>query len=69
MYLCVGRKFRLGHKIGTGNNGEIYAGINSDTEEKIAIKLEMRKRSSRSHLNVEFQVYQALGQEGTCSAD
>jgi hypothetical protein len=69
MDLRVGRKFRLGPKIGAGNNGEIYGGINVDTGEEIAIKLEVRKRSSQSHLNGEFQAYQVLGQEGMCSAE
>ncbi|KAG6466723.1 hypothetical protein ZIOFF_075452 [Zingiber officinale] len=35
----VGNKFRLGRKIGSGSFGEIYLGINAQTNEEVAIKL------------------------------
>ncbi|PKA64254.1 Casein kinase I isoform delta-like [Apostasia shenzhenica] len=36
---CVGNKFRLGRKIGSGSFGEIYLGTNMQTNEEVAIKL------------------------------
>lgn len=36
----VGGKYRLGRKIGSGSFGEIYLGINIQTNEEVAIKLE-----------------------------
>ncbi|KAA3457874.1 casein kinase I isoform X1 [Gossypium australe] len=36
---CVGNKFRLGRKIGSGSFGEIYLGTNIQTNEEVAIKL------------------------------
>ncbi|KAG7021332.1 Casein kinase 1-like protein 1 [Cucurbita argyrosperma subsp. argyrosperma] len=37
----VGNKFRLGRKIGSGSFGEIYLGTNIQTNEEVAIKLEL----------------------------
>ena len=36
----VGGKFRIRKKIGSGSFGEIYEGINLETNEEVAIKLE-----------------------------
>ncbi|OMJ74854.1 hypothetical protein SteCoe_26107 [Stentor coeruleus] len=36
----VGSKYRLGKKIGSGSFGELYLGINIQTHEEVAIKLE-----------------------------
>lgn len=43
MDLTVGGKYRIGRKIGSGSFGEIYLGINKQTEEEVAIKLESTK--------------------------
>lgn len=67
MDLLVGRKFRIGSKIGYGNNGEIYSGINIHTGEEVAIKLEpIRGRSC--HLANESKVYRLLGKQGKNAA-
>ena len=39
MELRVGSKYRLGRKIGSGSFGDIYLGVNIQTEEEVAIKL------------------------------
>ena len=64
MELRVGKKFRVGAKIGAGNNSDIYAGTNVDTGEEIAIKLEATRRRSK-HLQNEVRVYRLLGKHGT----
>ena len=40
MDLRVGRKFRIGRKIGSGSFGDIYHGTNLISGEEVAIKLE-----------------------------
>lgn len=49
MELRVARKFRIEHKIGGGNNGDIFQGTDIHTGEVVAIKLE-RVRRYRKHL-------------------
>ncbi len=43
MELRVGKKYRLGRKIGSGSFGDIYLGANVTTGEEVAIKLESVK--------------------------
>eukprot|EP00985_Skeletonema_marinoi_P029455 scaffold27929_cov124-Skeletonema_marinoi.AAC.1 len=43
MELRVGKKYRLGRKIGSGSFGDIYLGTNMTTGEEVAIKLESVK--------------------------
>ncbi|QCE09077.1 casein kinase 1 [Vigna unguiculata] len=43
MERLVGNKFRLGHKLGSGASGEIYLGVNIQTDEEVAVKLESAK--------------------------
>eukprot|EP00252_Welwitschia_mirabilis_P020872 TRINITY_DN5212_c0_g1_i1.p1 TRINITY_DN5212_c0_g1~~TRINITY_DN5212_c0_g1_i1.p1 ORF type:complete len:312 (+),score=46.69 TRINITY_DN5212_c0_g1_i1:465-1400(+) len=43
MDLVVGKKYRLGRKIGSGSFGQIYLGVNIRTNEEVAIKLENAK--------------------------
>ena len=38
--LRIGDKFQMRKKIGSGSFGEIYEGMNLQTHEKVAIKLE-----------------------------
>ena len=40
MDLQVGGKYRLGHKIGCGAFGDVYRGIDTQSGEEVAIKLE-----------------------------
>eukprot|EP01031_Cornospumella_fuschlensis_P014649 gene14649-17899_t len=40
MEVRVGRKFKLGKKIGSGSFGDIYHGTNITTGEEVAIKIE-----------------------------
>lgn len=43
MELRVGGKYRLGRKIYAGSFGDVYLGININTNEEVAIKLEYVK--------------------------
>ncbi|KAK8792924.1 hypothetical protein WA158_005088 [Blastocystis sp. Blastoise] len=43
MNFQVGSVFRLGKKIGSGAFGDIYNGVNTDTNEEVAIKIEQKK--------------------------
>ena len=43
MELRVGKKYRLGRKIGSGSFGDIYLGTNMTSGEEVAIKLESVK--------------------------
>lgn len=55
----VGRKYRVGHKIGSGSFGEIYFGTNVATGKEVAIKMESRKKKN-PHLLFESRVYKIL---------
>jgi len=56
MELTVGGKYKLGIKLGHGSFGDIYRGVNSQTNEEVAIKLENTK--SRHHqLFYEVKLY------------
>ncbi|CAA6672813.1 unnamed protein product [Spirodela intermedia] len=60
---CVGNKFRIGRKIGSGSFGEIYLGTNIQTNEEVAIKLESVK-TKHPQLQYEAKLYKIL-QGGT----
>jgi RIO-like serine/threonine protein kinase len=60
----VAHKFRIGPKIGAGNNAEVYAGTNVCTGEEVALKLERLKGRTR-HLENEHRVYLTLRSQGT----
>eukprot|EP00416_Gambierdiscus_australes_P035964 CAMPEP_0171110258 /NCGR_PEP_ID=MMETSP0766_2-20121228/71241_1 /TAXON_ID=439317 /ORGANISM="Gambierdiscus australes, Strain CAWD 149" /LENGTH=329 /DNA_ID=CAMNT_0011572103 /DNA_START=51 /DNA_END=1040 /DNA_ORIENTATION=+ len=57
--LRVGGKFRLGRKIGSGAFGEVYIGMNVQTGEEVAIKLEPIK-STHPQLLYESKLYKIL---------
>jgi len=57
--LRVARKYKLGDKLGSGSFGEIYRGVNVDTGEKVAIKLES-VHSRHAQLKYEWKVYRYL---------
>ncbi|GME99954.1 unnamed protein product [[Candida] boidinii] len=59
MDLRVGRKFRIGRKIGSGSFGDIYLGTNIISGEEVAIKLES-VRAKHPQLEYEAKVYKAL---------
>jgi serine/threonine protein kinase len=64
MELRVGKKFRLGRKIGSGSFGDIYHGTNMTTGEEVAIKLETVK-SKHPQLIRETKIYRSLNGVGT----
>jgi serine/threonine protein kinase len=68
MDLRVGRKYRLGRKIGCGSFGEIYLGTNVSNGEDVAIKLEPL-RSSHPQLLRETKIYRSLHGVGSSSVD
>ncbi|VVT48448.1 uncharacterized protein SAPINGB_P001784 [Magnusiomyces paraingens] len=57
--LRVGKKYRLGRKIGSGSFGDIYLGTNIISGEEVAIKLESI-RARHPQLEYEARVYKAL---------
>ncbi|CAA6662500.1 unnamed protein product [Spirodela intermedia] len=59
----VGGKFKLGRKIGSGSFGEIYHGVDVQSGEEVAIKLESVK-TKRPQLHYESKLYVLL-QGGT----
>ena len=59
MELRVGKKFRLGRKIGSGSFGDIYYGTHLTTGEEVAIKLEPVK-SEHPQLVRETKIYSFL---------
>ncbi|CCD26676.1 uncharacterized protein NDAI_0I01070 [Naumovozyma dairenensis CBS 421] len=59
MDLRVGRKFRIGRKIGSGSFGDIYHGTNLISGEEVGIKLESI-RSRHPQLDYESRVYKYL---------
>ena len=59
MELRVGKKYRLGKKIGSGSFGDIYLGTNMTTGEEVAIKLESVK-TKHPQLLYESKIYRIL---------
>lgn len=59
----IGGKFKLGRKIGSGSFGELYLGVNVQTGEELAIKLESVK-TKHPQLHYESKLYMLL-QGGT----
>ncbi|CAM0945190.1 unnamed protein product [Alopecurus aequalis] len=59
----IGGKFKLGRKIGSGSFGELYLGVNIQSNEEVAIKLESVK-SRHPQLHYESKLYMLL-QGGT----
>ena len=59
MDLRVGRKYRIGRKIGSGSFGDIYLGTNIISGELVAIKLESVS-ARHPQLEYEARVYKAL---------
>ena len=57
--LRVGKKYRLGRKIGSGSFGDIYLGTNMSTGEEVAIKLESVK-TKHPQLLRETKIYRSL---------
>ncbi|KAF7804621.1 casein kinase 1-like protein 6 [Senna tora] len=59
----IAGKFKLGRKIGSGSFGELYLGVNVQTGEEVAVKLEPAK-SKHPQLHYESKIYMLL-QGGT----
>jgi casein kinase 1 len=55
----VGGKYRLGRKVGAGSFGDIYVGVNTQTNEEVAIKLESGK-SKHPQLMYEAKIYKLI---------
>lgn len=64
--LRVGKKFRLGRKIGSGSFGDIYLGTNMTSGEEVGIKLESVK-SKHPQLLYESKIYKILNGGRACS--
>ncbi|KAG8753874.1 serine/threonine protein kinase, partial [Ceratobasidium sp. 423] len=59
MDLCVGGKYCLGKKIGSGSFSNIYLGVSNISSEEVAIKLKSVK-AKHSQLKYESKVYKTL---------
>ncbi|GMP68060.1 hypothetical protein CsSME_00027806 [Camellia sinensis var. sinensis] len=59
----IGGKFKMGRKIGSGSFGELYLGVNIQTGEEVAIKMESAK-TKHPQLHYESKLYMLL-QGGT----
>jgi len=59
MAFVVAEKYRLDRKIGSGSFGVIYLGTNIYTEERVAVKLELRS-VRRPKLESEYKIYRTL---------
>lgn len=59
MEVHVAKKYRLGHKIGSGSFGVIYIGTNITTKEDVAIKLE-DVTSKHPQLHIESKFYRVM---------
>ncbi|KAJ4967662.1 hypothetical protein NE237_014363 [Protea cynaroides] len=59
----IGGKFKLGRKIGSGSFGELYLGVNIQSGEEVAVKLESVK-TKHPQLHYESKLYMLL-QGGT----
>ncbi|XP_039032586.1 casein kinase 1-like protein 9 [Hibiscus syriacus] len=59
----IGGKFKLGRKIGSGSFGELYLGVNVQTGDEVAVKLESLK-TRHPQLHYESKLYMLL-QGGT----
>ncbi|XP_022771292.1 casein kinase 1-like protein 7 isoform X2 [Durio zibethinus] len=55
----IGGKFKLGRKIGSGSFGELYFGVNVQTGEEVAVKLESVK-TKHPQLHYESKLYMLL---------
>lgn len=60
MALVVEGKYRITSKLGEGSFGKIFKGVNANTGEEIAIKIE--KSSENSLLKTEAKIYKLLGE-------
>ncbi|GMI94271.1 casein kinase I, CASEIN KINASE I-LIKE 11 [Hibiscus trionum] len=63
MERVVGGKFKIGRKIGAGSFGELFLGVNVETGEEVAIKMEPVK-TNHPQLHYESKLYMLL-QGGT----
>ncbi|XP_031271149.1 casein kinase 1-like protein 10 isoform X1 [Pistacia vera] len=63
MEQVIGGKFKLGRKIGSGSFGELYLGVNVQSGEEVAVKLESVK-TKHPQLHYESKLYMLL-QGGT----
>ncbi|KAJ7979848.1 putative Casein kinase [Quillaja saponaria] len=63
MELVIGGKFKLGRRIGSGSFGELYLGVNVQSGEEVAVKLESVK-TKHPQLHYESKLYMLL-QGGT----
>nr|VDD30216.1 unnamed protein product [Brassica oleracea] len=59
MDLVIGGRFKLGRKIGSGSFGELYLGVNVQTGEEVAVKLESVK-TKHPQLHYESKLYMLL---------
>jgi len=65
MELRVGKRYRLGRKIGSGSFGDIYLGVDIPTGVEVAIKLESVK-TRHPQLHYESKLYRVLaGEKGS----
>ena len=60
MAVCIGKKYALGKRLGSGSFGEIFQGRELQSGKRVAIKLELRA-SRHPQLAYETRIYRMLG--------
>jgi len=58
--VMVGKDYRVGKKIGSGNFGELRLGKNIFTGEHVAIKLELTDKEQGTFLPMEYRFYKLI---------
>lgn len=61
--LVIKGKYKVGERIGKGSFGEIRVGVNTETGERLAIKLE-RQDIAQKQLPLEYAFFKLLGKDG-----
>ncbi|GET90961.1 casein kinase 1 isoform 2, putative [Leishmania tarentolae] len=55
--VLIGGRFRIQERLGGGAFGEVFKGVDVNSGEPVAIKMELTKDGHRSHLNLENRIY------------
>ena len=54
------KRYRIDRKVGSGNFGQVYRGVNIVTKQPVAIKIEKSRTKGRFQLDKEYKIYKKL---------